>query len=105
MAHKLYSGFHIQNAFMSTTSFSSMKYQLNEVPAAVPMKYRTSSNRHQEIRAVYLMRPYFSCTTADFEIHYFFNKVDVGVLVNTRLIFYDLQQTWLSQLKTNVKVG
>ena len=35
------------------------------------------------------MLPYFSCTTADFEIQYFFNKVTVGVLVNTGLIFYD----------------
>ena len=35
------------------------------------------------------MLPYFSCTTADFEIQYFFNKATVGVLVNTGLIFYD----------------
>ena len=48
------------------------------------------------------MLPYFSCTTADFEIQYFFNKVTVGVLVNTGLILYDWQQTWLYQLKTNV---
>ena len=33
------------------------------------------------------MLPYFSCTTADFEIQYFFNKVTVSVLVNTELIF------------------
>ena len=51
--------------------------------------HRTSSNRHQEIRDVVLMLPYFSCTTADFGIQYFFNKGTVGVLVNTRLIFYD----------------
>ena len=33
--------------------------------------------------------PLFSCTTADVEIKYFFNKVTVGVLVNTGPIFYD----------------
>ena len=35
------------------------------------------------------MPPYFSCTTADFEIQYFINKVTIGVLANTELIFYD----------------
>ena len=35
------------------------------------------------------MLSYFSCTTADFEIQYFFNKVTVDVLVKTGLMFYD----------------
>ena len=29
------------------------------------------------------MLPYFSCTTADFEVKYLFSKVTVSVLVNT----------------------
>ena len=58
-----------------------------------------------KIRAVNLHSPYFSSTTADFEIDYFINEDTDGVLANTELIFYDWHQTWLLQLKTNIKVG
>ena len=42
-----------------------------------------------EIRVVTTIdSPYFSCTSADFEIEYFIYGDTVGVLVNTELIFY-----------------
>ena len=46
------------------------------------------TNRHQK-NGQCVQCPYFSCTTADFEIKYFINEVTVGVSINTKLIFYD----------------
>ena len=94
MAHKFASAFAIQSIFISTIVL------INEVSDVTG--HRTSSHFHQEIKGVTINTPYFSCTTADFEIQYFIKNDTVGVLVNTELIFYDWQQSWLSQLKTNV---
>ena len=79
-------------------------------------------SRTNRIRAVVLMLPYFSCTTADFEVKYLLSKVTVGVLVNTSnrpdflnsklgyyyfIIIYVFsvarQMNELSQLKTNIR--
>ena len=42
-----------------------------------------------EIRYIVLNVPYFSCTTADFAIQYFINKVTFGVSARLKLIFSD----------------
>ena len=56
MAYNLYSGFAIQNTCMSTAIISRMVLQ-----------------RHYLLSAILLTSLYF-CTTADFEIKYFFNE-------------------------------
>ena len=52
--------------------------------------------------------PSFSLHNCNFGIKYIINEITVGVLVH-ELNFYDMHQTWLSQLigtqNYNVKVG
>ena len=80
MEHKLCSGFDIQNSFLSTVVLTN---EVSDVTGPAPIAIK------KYLRSVVLMLSYFSCTAADFEIQYFFNKVTVGVLINTVLIFYD----------------
>ena len=44
-------------------------------------------------------------TTVNFKVEYFLNEETEGVLTDADIYFYDQHLTWLSQLKTNVKVG
>ena len=44
-------------------------------------------------------------TTVNFEVEYFLNEETEGVLTDTVIYLYDQHFTWLSELKTNVKVG
>ena len=68
MAHELYSNFAIQNTFMSTVVLVN---QVSEV-----------LQRHYSLSAILLTSPLDFCTTADFEIKYFFNEGTAGVLGN-----------------------
>ena len=53
-------------------------------------RYRTSSNRHQEIRTVVLMLHYCSSATADFEIKHFFNPIRLETRRNGRVALVSL---------------
>ena len=44
-------------------------------------------------------------THVNFEVEYFINEENEGVLTDTVIYFSDQHQTWLSQLKPNAKVG
>ena len=66
MAHNLYSGFAIQNTFMSTAIIGRMVLQ-----------------RHYPLSAILLTSPLDFCTTADFEMKYFCSEGTGGVLGNT----------------------
>ena len=67
MAHNLYSGFAIQNTFMSTAIIGRM---VGTATSLSPKRYSVNV-------------PLDFCTTADFEIEYFFNEDTAGVLGNT----------------------
>ena len=62
MAHNLYSGFAIQNTFMSTPIIGRMVLQ-----------------RHYPLSAILLTSLSIFCTTADFEMNYFSNEGTAGV--------------------------
>ena len=69
MARELYSDFPIQNTFMSTVVLVN--------------KYVKVLQHHYPLSAILLTSPLDFCTTADFEIKYFFNEGTAGVLGNT----------------------
>ena len=68
MAHNLYSGFAIQNTFMSTVVL------INEVSEVLQRHY---------LQVLFCCVPLDFCTTADFEVKYFFHEDTAGVLDNT----------------------
>ena len=65
MAHNLYSGFAIQNTSMSTAIIGRMVLQ-----------------HHYPLTAI-LLTSLDLCTTADFEMNFFFHEGTAGVLGNT----------------------
>ena len=69
MAHNLYSGFAIQNTFMSTI----VLFQWSKLSIAMSLSPKCYSANV----------PLDFYTTADFEIKYFFNEDTAGILGNT----------------------
>ena len=70
MAHNLHSGFAIQNTFMSTVVL------INEVSEVLQGHYLSPKCYSANV-------PLDFCTTADFEIKYFFNEDAAGGWGNT----------------------
>ena len=92
MAHNLYSGFAIQNTFMSTVVL------INGVSEVL--------QRHYLLSAILLTSLFDFCTTADFDIKYFVNENTAGVLGNryilvpTMCLHIGRDRFWISVCQT-----
>ena len=64
---------------------------------------QTVRNQETSLEISPMLRQRYLLTTVSFELEYFLNEETKGVLTDTVMDFHDWHQTWLPQLKPNVR--